>query len=133
MATEIVWAEVAPGRLRRMTRQAAKEAGYRIDTRRPRGMGRGTFTKRLHLSAEEAEKFFLQTGERVRDENDVQAYYRRSGKHEMERGESQDIARRQLQEYVASGARGESPVEFQGWGRKPVDIHRLYDKIRSGQ
>ncbi len=92
----------------------------------------GRMTKRLHLTTEEAKRFYEQTGRHVRDENDVARVHREMGTRDLAKGEGDDVKRRDLDAWMRSGGGGKAPGEFEKWKlpRKSVDIHKLYAKMK---
>lgn len=124
----MVFAEVRPGRLRRMSREDAERNGYRIDTKSrldtfkeaetlrsavekirgahgPRGLGGA----KVHLSAEERKAIERHTGIPVFDAQDARRAMKATGMRHLEPGE-------ELDETLKRQEAGEK-VPFPGWDK----------------
>lgn len=129
--SEMVFAEVRPGRLRRMPREDAEANGYRIDGKsrlgefkqravlmtaldKVRGVHgtRGVGGAKVHLSAAERKSIERLTGIPVMDAQDARRAIKMKGMRFLEKGE-------ELDETLKKQAAGES-VPFPGWDRLGV-------------
>lgn len=87
-----------------------------------------------HLSIEEQRRLHIQTGRDIRDYDDLKSYYRETGCRSMEKGEKEEVSRREIKEWERSGGEGPAPGEqTPNWGqnRNSVDIKELYRRIKS--
>lgn len=94
----------------RKRQDEAKPTSYNPSSRRS-GAG-------YRLSVEEKKRIHTQTGQHFEDYAQYRAWCRASGYRDVERGEPQDVYRRDMAEWVDSGAQGEPPHEWTGAARR---------------
>lgn len=132
-----VWARTHLGTLKRVPKATAVAEGWEFediaeDGEIP-GAGVGAVTPFLH--ADELRKLETQTGEKFRDYDDYKRWCQKTGSRSLEKGEDGDRFRRELKEWMRSGQDGPAPERKIDWakatGRKPVDIHELYRRMRN--
>lgn len=86
------------------------------------------------LHKEERDRIFTQTGEHIDSYSELKSYYKRTGLRSMEKGEKEEVSRREIKEWERSGGEGPAPGEqTPNWGqnRNSVDIKELYRRIKS--
>ena len=132
---DLVWAVVAPGRKRLMPRAQAKERGYELDTAPPRSDGFPA-SNTYRLSTEERRKIHLQTGVHVEDYANYKRVCREKGWRDEEKGESGLERKKQIVEWVDSGAQGECPAGRHGLSvaprQKPTQLDEYIARRMAG-
>lgn len=121
---DMVWVVVGDGRKRLVSREQAKADGLTLDTSKPRGFGANGFGgANYRLSVEEKKRLNLQTGQNFDDHAQYKAWCRATGKRDVERGEPQDVVRKDMDGwYRDTGGQGPAPHDWKTakGGRKPI-------------